>query len=237
MRRPPVFLVGFVLLFPLVQALLYFVLMAGWNPAIQKTTYSLTKLVMLVLPVFYCIFVARERWQIRPFNKRGLLEGGVFGIGVLLGMCLIYFYWLKPSGMVAPGSAPANAITAKLVSFGMDSPMRFWLFGAFVSFLHSGLEEYYWRWFTFSRLRRLIPTIPATIVSGFGFMLHHVVILGVYFGVARIETWLFSLGVAVGGAYWSWLYARKDSIYAPWLSHAIIDIAIFIIGYDIAFSQ
>lgn len=68
-------------------------------------------------------------------------------------------------------------------------------------------------------------------------MLHHIVIIGVYFGFAHPVTWLFSLAVAVGGMYWAWLYVRKDSIYAPWISHAWIDIAIFIVGYDVLFAQ
>jgi hypothetical protein len=69
-----------------------------------------------------------------------------------------------------------------------------------------------------------------------GFMLHHIVILGVYFRFDHWETWVFSFAVALSGMYWAWLYSRNNSIYASWISHAWIDIAIFIVGYDVLFT-
>jgi membrane protease YdiL (CAAX protease family) len=39
----------------------------------------------------------------------------------------------------------------------------------------------------------------------------------------------------VGGMVWAWLYWRTGSIYAPWLSHLLIDAAIFTAGYDLLF--
>ena len=237
MRRPSISLIVFVLLFPLVQAYLYFMLMADWQPTFQRTTYSLSKAAMLALPLFCTMKIAREPWLARPFNKRGLLEGSVFGIIAMVTIGLVYYLWFKPAGLLGQGTAPDAAITEKVTTFGMATPLRFILLGVFVSFIHSGLEEYYWRWFAFGQLRRIIPTAAAIIVAGLGFMLHHIIIIGVYFGFTRPETWFFSLAVALGGAYWCWLYVRKDSIYAPWLSHAWIDMAIFIVGYDIVFGR
>ena len=39
--------------------------------------------------------------------------------------------------------------------------------------------------------------------------------------------------VAIGGAFWAWLYNRTNSLLAPWVSHALIDAGIFWIGYDL----
>ncbi len=73
-------------------------------------------------------------------------------------------------------------------------------------------------------------------LSSLAFMAHHVVILDVYlpgrFFTANIP---FSLGIAVGGAVWAWLYNRADSVWSPWLSHAIVDGALFVIGWDLLF--
>jgi membrane protease YdiL (CAAX protease family) len=235
MKRPSFFFLCFLLFFPLVQAWLYFVLMANWNPTIQKSMYALTKTVMLAVPVIYTFFATKERLRPRPFNKRGLLEGNLFGAGILAAICLLYFFWLKPIGLIGPETPVADAIRERVKAFDLTSPAMFVLFGIFVSLIHSALEEYYWRWFTFGQLSRTIPQTAAIVVSGLGFMLHHVVILGVYFQFNHPATWLFSSAVAVGGMYWAWLYARKNSIYASWLSHAWIDVAIFIVGYDILF--
>lgn len=236
MKRPSTLLLVFLLFFPLVQALLYFVIMADWNPTFQKGTYSLTKIIMFLLPLVYMIKFAREPLRVRRFNTQGLLEGSIFGIGVLIAMCILYFAWLKPIGLIGPGTPAGDAIRERVSGFDFLTPTRFLLFGGFVSLIHSGLEEYYWRWFTFGQLGRVINKYAAIIISGFGFMLHHVVIIGVYFGFAHPATWLFSFAVAIGGMYWAWLYTRKESIYAPWLSHAWIDIAIFIVGYDVLFT-
>jgi uncharacterized protein len=42
-----------------------------------------------------------------------------------------------------------------------------------------------------------------------------------------------SLGVAIGGGVWCWLYAKTGSLYAAWISHLLIDAAIMWIGYDL----
>ena len=234
-HRAPVSLLVFTLLFPLAQAVLYFIVMADADPLYQKAAYMLTKGAMLVLPFFYMAIIAKAPWRVRPFSTRGLLEGSLFGIGgVVLGL-LVYFFFLKPAGLLGEGTAPAIAITRKMEAFGLTGIVPFIVFAAFLSFMHSGLEEYYWRWFAFGELKKIMSTTSAIIICGFGFMLHHVVILGVFFGFERPETWLFSLAIALGGMYWCWLYERKDSIYAPWLSHGFIDLGIFIIAYDMLY--
>ena len=52
-------------------------------------------------------------------------------------------------------------------------------------------------------------------------------------GFSSPATWLFSVCVAVGGAMWAWLYERTGSLLGPWLSHLLVDAAIFAIGYDL----
>src|SRR5262249_11228268 len=105
--------------------------------------------------------------------------------------------------------------------------------GLFYSLVHSLLEEYYWRWFVYGRMRRYVSLAPAIVISSLGFMAHHVIVLATYFGWANGWTWLFAVATAVGGAFWAWLYERSGSIYGPWISHLLMDAAIFGIGYDL----
>jgi membrane protease YdiL (CAAX protease family) len=70
-------------------------------------------------------------------------------------------------------------------------------------------------------------------VSSVGFTAHHVILLAVFFGWDSMATWLFSFGICAGGAVWALIYERSKSIYSPWLSHLIVDTAIFAIGYDL----
>ena len=65
-------------------------------------------------------------------------------------------------------------------------------------------------------------------------MSHHVILLShylpEYFWSAVVP---LSLGVAIGGMVWAWLYQRSQSICAIWASHMLIDAAILIVGYDL----
>ena len=44
-------------------------------------------------------------------------------------------------------------MTDKLTALGLQSPAAFIVLGVFYALVHSLLEEYYWRWFVFARLR------------------------------------------------------------------------------------
>jgi membrane protease YdiL (CAAX protease family) len=103
----------------------------------------------------------------------------------------------------------------------------------FYSLAHSLLEEYYWRWFVFGQLRRLLPLWPAIVVSAVGFMAHHVLVLSLYFGWWTWPTMLLSAAVAAGGGFWAWLYDRSGSLLGPWLSHLLIDAGIFFVGFHL----
>ena len=70
-------------------------------------------------------------------------------------------------------------------------------------------------------------------MSSLGFLAHHVLVLGKFFGFANPATYLLSACIAVGGAVWAWLYDRTGSLLGPWLSHMLVDAAIFAIGYDL----
>ncbi len=124
-------------------------------------------------------------------------------------------------------------MSARLAKIGVSSLGVYAVIALFYSLVHSLLEEYYWRWFVFGRLKNHLALWPAIVISSFAFMAHHVVVLSSYFGLANPWTWFFSLSTAFGGGVWAWLYHRTGSIYGPWMSHLIIDAAVFGIGYDL----
>ena len=149
---------------------------------------------------------------------------------VLAGALLAYHVWLAPAGLLA---AAGKAAAARVGSFGISGPAGFAGMAVFYSAFHSLLEEYYWRWFVFGQLRRLMPLPAAVAVSSLAFTAHHVIVLAVYFGWRSPATTVFSLAVAVAGAFWAWLYQRSGSLLGPWLSHLLADAAIFAVGYSL----
>jgi len=172
----------------------------------------------------------REPLQTGQASTKGLLLGSLFSLLVVGAGWVLFDRVLDESAIFGKASA---LIHEKVKGFGIDSGGKYVLLAAFYSLFHSLLEEYYWRWFVFRQLRGLTPLWPAIIVSSLGFMSHHVIVLLVFFQGAPLLAWLLSAAVAVGGAFWAWLYNRTDSLFGPWLSHLLIDAGIFWIGYDL----
>lgn len=217
----------FALVCPTVVTVAYFVVLAG-HPY-GKAAYVIGKGIQFAFPLLWVLFITRQRLHIGRPTGRGLGLGLLFGMMVAATMLGLYLAILRPAGFFI---GPAAAVREKVVQLGIATPALFAAAGVFYSLIHSLLEEYYWRWFVYGRLRTWLPLAPSLLIGSVGFMAHHVILLAVYFGIASPATWLFSIGVAVGGAVWAWLYEKTGSLYGPWLSHALVDAAIFIIGYD-----
>ena len=224
------------MLFPAVLTFLYFVVLADSPGVFQRSAYGVGKALQFALPILWIGVALRERWLIRPFNRRGILEGTLFGLAVFTAMLGIYAFWLGlPYGLLGAGSPATEKILGKVDGMGVADARLFLLLGLFYAVIHSGLEQYYWRWFVFGMLRRKMPLTGAIILSSLAFTVHHVLLLGTFFGYASPFCWIGSLGVTVGGAYWAWLYHRSDSTWGPWISHGIVDAAIFVIGFFVCF--
>jgi membrane protease YdiL (CAAX protease family) len=234
MRREVPALV-FALAYPTLLAWVYFLLLAGGgggqtNP-LQQAAYALGKGFQLALPLlFLWWYDGRVQLPGRPRFDR-LMTGLVFGLAVVAGMLLLYFGLLRGSGLLA--DTPGR-VRHKLAEFGLTTLPAYIALAVFVSLLHSFLEEYYWRWFVFGRLRLHLSFAPAAVVSSLAFMSHHIIILYVYLpGYFWTAVVPLSLCIPVGGLVWAWLYEQTRSIYAAWLSHLLVDAAIFVIGYDL----
>jgi hypothetical protein len=157
-----------------------------------------------------------------------LTASAIFGLLVALAILAGYHRWFHSAGWLAAGE---TQIRRKVLAFGLRTPAQFAAVGIFYSVFHSLLEEYYWRWFVFGRLRRLLPIGRAIFLASLAFAAHHGIVLGNYFGGFSPVTWLLTFGVALGGAAWCEIYRRSGSLLGPWLSHAMVDAAIFAVGF------
>jgi membrane protease YdiL (CAAX protease family) len=225
---------AFAYFFPVVMALLYFVVLpnAGDKPgSAVAMTFSLGKFVQFALPIVYVWWF--EPSQIRLARPTFCSMPHAIGFALIVGvlMFVLYYTWIVHIPGVAENT-PAK-IHVFLQEFHCTTPLTFLMMGIFICGIHSLLEEYYWRWFMFGWMRRLMPVWAAIVVSSVGFMLHHIVVLGVYFpGHFWTLAMPFSVCVGVGGGYWAWLYQRSGALYAPWLSHLLVDTAILLLGYE-----
>jgi membrane protease YdiL (CAAX protease family) len=210
------------LVVPLLGALVYFLWLPGGLPA--QLFYGGTKLFTLLWPLLALRLLLRQPWPRLGNGRRrralplGLLSGLLMGAAFVLAL-------QTPLAQVAAAGAPA--IEAKLAALGIAG--HYWSFALLLSFVHSGLEEYYWRWFVFGRLAQRLPVLAAHLLAALAFAAHHVVVVGVLFG--WIWGLLGGLAVMAGGLIWSGLYQRQGTLAGAWLSHAVVDLVLMGIGY------
>jgi len=224
----------FAITFPSLLTWVYFILLAESAAGLQLAAKSIGMVIQIGFPLFWVVTVQKQRLSRPQCPRDGLLIGGLFGLAVVAVMFAAYYLWLKPSGAF---DIAASSIQEKVKGMGIDSIAKFAALSAFYAVLHSLLEEYYWRWFVFAQLRRVMAVGPAIAISALGFMAHHVIVLSVYFGWGSFLSLFFSVSVAVGGVAWAWLYHRSRSLFGPWLSHCFVDAGIFAVGYVILSSQ
>lgn len=191
-----------------------------------KLLFFVSKGWILVLPLYWHIRIDRQPWSWSPPRHGG------FGIATILGLCMsaviIAIYVTVGKTLIQDDDVKAMA-----AHIGLDQ-RRVYLAGALYWIcINSVLEEYVWRWFVVSKYLHILPLSWAVIASGMGFTIHHIVAMQVYFNWP--VTLLAGAGIFVGGVLWSWCYVRFKSIWPGYVSHAIVDIAVFGIGYILIF--
>lgn len=218
------------MVYPTLATFLYFVWTAGQETGVQQWVYTLCKILQFSFPLFWVFAVQHDKLEIRIGKATALLWGIGFGILAMLVFFLLYHFWFVPSVYFQTTS---EAIQQKVLSFGVDRLWKYLAMGAFYSVIHSLLEEYYWRWFVFGQLRRFTPLKLAIVISSVAFTAHHIILLQTFLGWSW-PVLLISLFIAVGGIFWAWLYNKSGSLLGPWLSHLLVDVSIFLIGFLLA---
>ena len=221
----------FAIVFPSLVTWVYFLALTDAPSYVQQTAYAVGKTIQFTFPLVWILLISHEKIRCGPPRVNGLWLGIGFGLLVLAAMLFAYFLLLKPAGFFEQSSVE---VRRKIQDLGGDTLWKYICLGFFYSVAHSLMEEYYWRWFVFGRLRQLVSFGPAATISSLGFMAHHIILLGVYFQFGSPVTYLFSVAVAVGGIAWAWIYERSGSLYGPWFSHLLVDAGIFLIGFDLA---
>lgn len=218
------------LVYPTLMTWLYFVHLADDPPEVQRGAYLLGKLLQAALPAA-CVwgFAGRPFQLPRPLGT-DLLRGLATGLGIAAGIWLLGHFVLLPHGFF---DTMIPVLQAKLHGWRLEGPAAFIGLGLFYSLAHSLFEEYYWRWFVDRELGAWLPVPAAVAVSSLGFMAHHLLVLATYFGATSWLTYVCSAGVASGGTIWAMLYRRSGRLHGAWLSHLLVDAALFLLGYEL----
>lgn len=224
----------FALGFPTLLTYIYFTLLADASTLIHNGAYGVLKTIQFGFPLAWFVLVKQQKLNLHLPTATGMVPAVLFGLAVSVLMGCLYQFMLLPTGLMNP---VVPQVASKVEEFGANTLLTYSTLAVFYSLIHSGMEEYYWRWFVFGQLKSLVRVPAAIVISSIGFTAHHVLLLATFFGWASPLTWLFSLAILIGGIVWAYLYHHYGSIYAVWVSHMLVDAGIFWIGYDLVSSQ
>lgn len=149
-------------------------------------------------------------------------------LGIGIGLTIVAAYWVLGDLLIDP-----TMVAGMAVQVGLDTPAVYVTGALYWITINSVLEEYVWRWFVVRQAEQLVSPWGAILGSAAGFTLHHIVAMRVYFGWTLVV--IASAGIFIGGATWSWLYQRYRSVWPAYLSHAVVDVVVFVIGYRLIF--
>ena len=186
--------------------------------------FIFTKVWIFGLPAFWYLRIEKGEKSLSWPENGGWKVSTLLGIGMLIVIFIAYF-------SIGDKVLRADELTEILDSVGLTVAWKFALAIIFWVFINSVLEEYVFRWFITSKIEQLIGGvwIPIFLSAGI-FTVHHTIALA--FFIDPLGNFIASLGVFIGGAIFSWLYMRYRSIWVAWVAHAIADVAIFIIGWN-----
>ncbi|MEM9481458.1 MAG: CPBP family intramembrane glutamic endopeptidase [Verrucomicrobiota bacterium] len=214
------------LVVPSLGALIYFVWWSG--TPMGQAAMVVTKVFGLIWPIVATLCILRRPvWTRKKINWPVTFGIGI-GSGVLIGALMLALTHWTPLGEFIFEAAPM--IQQKVVDLGFAN--NFLLLALLISFFNSAMEEYYWRWFTYGRLREVLKSrFWPHVFAALGFTAHHVIVTLQFFPLPFVV--FLCSGIFVGGLIWSWLYERQGHLWGAWISHILADLAIFFIAWQV----
>jgi uncharacterized protein len=193
-----------------------------------QTLSNLSQFWLLVFPIAWSVLVDRSKLRFSRPKYRELVAGVVWGI--LMFAVIIGAYKLFGQHSIDPVIAKEKA-----QQLGIKNIHIFLSVEAYFVLVNSLIEEFTWRWFVCNKCQILIPRTAAIFLSSLFFTLHHIFVLAAY-----TSGWIVFLGsfaVFVAGVIWSHCYLTYRSLWSSYISHAIADLSLAIIGWQILFNS
>jgi len=213
---------------PLIASIFYFVIFSG--AALGQVIYTGTKVFTVILPVIAAFWIFKEP-SLFKINRNFKYHAKSLPLGIISGVAILGIMIALTKTPIWPEVVDGGpAIREKIINLGILK--HYILFAIFVSFIHSLIEEYYWRWFVYGQLRQLVRPWMAHALAAISFAAHHIVVTTQFF--TPVLGIIFGLLVGVGGLIWSVHYQRQGSLLGPWISHMIVDIGLLSFGYYLA---
>ncbi len=184
---------------------------------------SLIKTVLfLIIPlIFIFIDSTISLKEILSFSKKGFAISLLLGVSVYLVIITGYFLLRD----VFDFSNVAGTLSKNI---GVNKE-NFIFVSIYISFINSLLEEFFFRGFTFSQLKKSKGKKFSYIFNSLIFSLYHIAMMIGWFSV-----WVFILlltGLFIGGIIFSYLNEKTKTLFSSYLVHMFANFAINTIGF------
>jgi membrane protease YdiL (CAAX protease family) len=193
-----------------------------------KALFAASKLWVALFPCVWILVTTRRLWIGRRWDGAGLWTGLWTGLALSLPIVLGYFF-------LAPLLLDFTHMRTAIADVGLGRWQTYTAGALYWILVNSILEEYVWRWFVFRQFETLVGGRGAVLGSALGFSVHHAIALALY--MPPVGVVLACVGIFVGGAVWSWCYLRYRSVWVGYVSHAIVDVTVFLLGAVIVFGD
>ncbi|HII14043.1 MAG TPA: CPBP family intramembrane metalloprotease, partial [Nanoarchaeota archaeon] len=181
---------------------------------------SLYKLIFL-FPLFYYIYIEKkslkniyqENFSFKTV-KNTWKKMCILGLGIAL-IYITTFFLLK-------GFVDISSIIQKLELVATINTTNIIFIGAYIIFINSLLEEFFWRGFIFKKMKENIGN-KAYIITGLAFSLHHMMF---YYNWFTLPFFLIvTVGLSAYAILMNFIFDRYKDLYSCWLVHALADTA------------
>lgn len=219
-------LVSLLLLVPAPSLGVLFGMILYPDSAIGRGWFIFSKVWILCFPLIW--FFGIDRHLPTP----GKTERGGYFVGWVSGLVISAFV-VGAALLLGSSLIDGDFFKQMMNQVGLDKKGLYIGAAVYWVCVNSILEEYVWRWFVVRQFEVVLNRMGGIAASAFCFTLHHYLAMQVYF--SPVVALVCSLFIFIGGVWWSWMFVRYKTIWPGWLSHALVDIAVFGTGYWLIF--
>ncbi|MDV4149908.1 CPBP family intramembrane glutamic endopeptidase [Clostridium sp. AL.422] len=204
-------------------------LIMGFIDAVIRPQYLIKSFIKIILFSIMPLLYSRYNRELNLSSLFKIKSKKEIIIAVLSGIA-IFIFILGAYFIIGSFFDFSNIVAALSENVGVNNN-NFLLVAIYISFINSLLEEFFFRGFTFLKLKEVSTRKFAYIFSSLAFAFYHVAMMIGWFDISLFL--LTIVGLFVGGLIFNYFNEKYKNIYVTWLIHMFANFAINYIGFTL----
>jgi len=202
-------------------------LIMGFIDAVVRPQYLIKSFIKIILFSIMPLLYSRYNNELnlsslfKVKSKKEIIIAILSGIAVFLFILGAYF-------IIGNFFDFSKVVSSLSENVGVNNN-NFILVAIYISFINSLLEEFFFRGFSFLKLKEVSTRKFAYIFSSLAFALYHVAMMIGWFDISLFL--LTIVGLFIGGLIFNYFNEKYKNIYVTWLIHMFANFAINYIGF------